>query len=498
MSMRPEFSGMGLESPPTGMADSLAVPQRLTGVGRWTLDLATGRLDWSEAMYRLYELGDGSDARAHEICPPSVHPDDVSMTAVAFERAIRERTALDFVHRVCLPDGAVRQVHVKGEASVGHEGAPMSYSGTAQDIALRVMREQTLRDHERSLQAIFSAMAEGLVIHGRNGQVVEANPAAEAILGLSRDALLGKTSADPRWHAVTEGGAPYPAEQHPAMRTLKDGIVPRDEVMGIMDPQRGLRWISVNTRPVWGNDCHAPEAVVATFADITERRHSEQRLRLLSAEFQDLYDNAPCGYHSVDADGRYLRVNATELSWLGCSAEQLIGRASPSDFFSPDGRAQFQRVFEQLLAGGRVEGLRFEMAGPNGIARQVSLSASAVTDEHGRYLRSRGILYDVTDLERSREQLRVAMNEQHAMLDNDLVGIVKLRRRSIVWKNRAMSRIFGYEPGELQGQSSRLLYPSDTSFEHIGRVGYAELATGRSFRSQVEMVRKGGSASGST
>ena len=494
------------DDPPSapGLESALARSQRIANMGSWTLNLATGELAWSEQMYTVYGADPRGPAMTPAECLASVHADDVAMTQAAFKRAVDERLALDLVHRVCAPDGTIRHVHVRGETAYAEDGTPLSCSGTAQDVTLEVLREQTLGNRERSLQAIFSAMAEGLVIHGPNGQVIEANPAAEAILGLSRQALLGKTSADPRWHAVTEAGEPYPAGQHPAMRTFRSGLPLRDQVMGIMDPHRGLRWISINTSPLWGEGegegtgqgagagKPVPDAVVATFVDITERRQHEERLRALSAEFQDLYDNAPCGYHSVDDQGRYLRVNATELTWLGCRAEDLIGRASPADFLTPEGRERFRLVFAQLLAGGRVEGLPFEMVGANGVVRKVSLSASAVTDERGRYLRSRGILYDVTELERSREQLRVAMSEQHAMLDNDLVGMVKLRRRQVVWKNRAMLRIFGYEHGELQGQSMRILYPSDTSFDQVGKAGYAELAAGRSFRSQVEMVRKGG------
>ena len=45
-----------------------------------------------------------------------------------------------------------------------------------------------------------------------------------------------------------------------------------------------------------------------------------------AAEVADLYDNAPCGYHSLDKDGVFLRVNQTELNWLGYQREELIGK----------------------------------------------------------------------------------------------------------------------------------------------------------------------------
>jgi PAS domain S-box-containing protein len=51
----------------------------------------------------------------------------------------------------------------------------------------------------------------------------------------------------------------------------------------------------------------------------SEQSESERR-------FRDLFDNAPVGYHEVDKDGRYVRVNRTEASMLGYEPEEMVGR----------------------------------------------------------------------------------------------------------------------------------------------------------------------------
>ncbi|NJM48329.1 MAG: hypothetical protein HC860_20930 [Alkalinema sp. RU_4_3] len=33
-------------------------------------------------------------------------------------------------------------------------------------------------------------------------------------------------------------------------------------------------------------------------------------------DFQQLYDHAPCGYHSLDDQGRLVRINQAELTML--------------------------------------------------------------------------------------------------------------------------------------------------------------------------------------
>jgi PAS domain S-box-containing protein len=60
--------------------------------------------------------------------------------------------------------------------------------------------------------------------------------------------------------------------------------------------------------------------------DITERKRTEEALRRSQEEFKDLFDNAPVGFHEVDAEGRLARINNTELKMLGYSAEELLGQ----------------------------------------------------------------------------------------------------------------------------------------------------------------------------
>jgi PAS domain S-box-containing protein len=145
--------------------------------------------------------------------------------------------------------------------------------------------------------------------------------------------------------------------------------------------------------------------------DVTERKDLQDRLLASSHEIEDLYDSAPCGYHSLAAYGTYVRINATELSWIGCRRDEVVGRLKPTDFFTEDGRAQFKNAFPEYLRTGRVSGLEYDLVGRNGQTRRVSVSATAVRDKAGAFKMSRGVMFDVTDRHRALEALQ-AMTEQ--------------------------------------------------------------------------------------
>ena len=123
------------------------------------------------------------------------------------------------------------------------------------------------------------------------------------------------------------------------------------------------------------------------------------------AELLDFYDNTPYCHHVLDDAGKYRRINATGRRWLGCSAEELIGRRGPRDFMSRDSQARFDGHLPQLKAGQPLEGLELEVIGHQGTRRSVSMSASAILDPEGRFLGSRSVLQDLTSLKQA-EALR--------------------------------------------------------------------------------------------
>lgn len=124
------------------------------------------------------------------------------------------------------------------------------------------------------------------------------------------------------------------------------------------------------------------------------------------AEVLDLYDNAPCGYHSLDASGVYLRINKTERGWLGYAREELVGVKRFAELLTVASRKAFEESFEAFKKMGSVRDLEFNMLRKDGSILPVLLSASAVYDEAGHYLMSRSMVIDNSERRRLEEQLR--------------------------------------------------------------------------------------------
>jgi PAS domain S-box-containing protein len=141
----------------------------------------------------------------------------------------------------------------------------------------------------------------------------------------------------------------------------------------------------------------------------TKNRYLESTL----SEIADFYNNAPCGYHSVDENGIILRMNDTELNWLGATRAEVIGKMSFWDFAVPVNVTpeQHRAFFENFKKMGFIKELRFDLKAKDGSLRPVLLSATAVYDENGHYKMSRSTVFDVSGhYQRGREMRR--LNEQ--------------------------------------------------------------------------------------
>lgn len=123
----------------------------------------------------------------------------------------------------------------------------------------------------------MEGLARGVVVHASKGEIVEANRAAEQLLGRPLAELLGRDAFDPGWRALREDGSDYPAQELPVTRTLASGQPLRNQTLGIHTPQGELRWLLLNTEPLFDAQGQI-SGVLSCFGDATESRRLNERL----------------------------------------------------------------------------------------------------------------------------------------------------------------------------------------------------------------------------
>jgi len=121
------------------------------------------------------------------------------------------------------------------------------------------------------LEVLFENMAEGFVVQDENDKIIKYNLQACEILGLTPKQMEGKSSYDPQWRAIAEDGTPFKGEEHPSIVCRKSGKPQYNKVMGVHRPDGTLRWIQINSSPLFKkNDETKNWQTLTTFNDITE------------------------------------------------------------------------------------------------------------------------------------------------------------------------------------------------------------------------------------
>lgn len=141
------------------------------------------------------------------------------------------------------------------------------------------------------LRVLFESMAEGMVLATPDGRIVEANPAAERILGLTRRELAEGESFM-AWSYVDAAGRPVPVEETAGPRALREGRPVRVDLLGIRRRDGEIVWVTGSATPIRGENGE-PVGVVGTFSDVTERKLAEEALRESQEKFRAQYKGIP-------------------------------------------------------------------------------------------------------------------------------------------------------------------------------------------------------------
>lgn len=150
-----------------------------------------------------------------------------------------------------------------------------------------IKSQSALKKSEKKYRNLFETMAQGVVYQNAEGEIISANTAAENILGLTTDQMMGRKSVDPEWKAVDENLNELQGEKHPAMLALKTGKEIKNFVQGVFNPKKNdYVWIIVNSIPQFKKDNEKPFQVYSTFLDITESRKAGMELKQLKDKLE--------------------------------------------------------------------------------------------------------------------------------------------------------------------------------------------------------------------
>ncbi len=341
-----------------------------------------------------------------------------------------------------------------GNAEPRHDadGCFIGYWGVARDITAETHTQAAVTATEARYHELFKRLPSPLTLQ-QNGLIVDANPAAAALLGYaSVPEMLGHSLlAD---HVVAADWARAQARASEA-ELLPDGraLPPLDLTLRTLDG----RLVMVKAMDSHANHAGAP-AVLSMVIDETERRSSVQALQRSQAMLASVVSLSPDIIALTElASGNFVMVNDSFTRLTGYPTDEVVGRNSVEIGLWRN-VADRDRMVTTLSEIGVVADLQVDFMTKQG--RPLPLLISAARYE------SNGMVYLLLNARDRSESVRVRL-EREAILNNASVGIAFTREHQFVLANAQFEQMYGWPVDTLAGQAAHVVWPSDAECKGV-------------------------------
>jgi PAS domain S-box-containing protein len=403
----------------------LAEAQRLSHTGSFGWNVANGKIYWSRETFRIFGYEPASTITIDEVVKRT-HPDDQPFMRQVIDRVSHERAEFDFEHRLLMPDGSIKYIHVVGHPAVDEAGH-FEFVGAVTDVTERraALEEISQRTHElaaandelkkevaerrRAEDALRETeRASRLIVETIPGLVAIMTPAGEVgFVNHQLGEYCGQSLEEMRQWGTN--GTVHPADLPRVIQVFTAAITsgdPYDFEARIRRFDRVYRWFQIRGLPLRDISGHIVRWYVL-LADVDERKRAEEALAASERNLKLIIDTIPALAWSARPDGSAEFFSQHYLDFVGLSAEQSRGwgwavAVHPEDLSAL--AATWQRIMASEAPGEAEARLRRH----DGEYRWFLFRASPLRDESGTIVEWYGVNTDIEDRKRAEAELKRA------------------------------------------------------------------------------------------
>ena len=379
----------------------LSEAQKITHLGSWEWDVASGHVVWSDELYRILGFEPESIPATYDSFVERVHTGDRETLEKAVRQALDDLQPVSFHYfRVMRPDGSFRIVRGQLEVMFDEAGQALSMIGTCHDVTEQKWAEAALRASEQRFFKIFQATPDLLSITSlKDGSYLEVNEAFLRVLGFQRPEVVGRPAPELGVWADER-------ERAEVLRVLEEQGEVRDfearfkakndrEVVGLVSAEI----IEINGAPF----------ILTLFKDISERKRLEEDRARLAA----IVESSDDAIMATDADGVITSWNAGAEKIFGYQASEMRGRHL-SVLVPPERAEEISRLHQSVRNEEQVTHFDTEHIRKDGRQIYVSLTMSPIKSAQGAIVGTSCIARDVT--ERTQMEETIKHQAQHDTL----------------------------------------------------------------------------------
>jgi diguanylate cyclase (GGDEF)-like protein/PAS domain S-box-containing protein len=382
----------------------------------------------------------------------------------------------------------VRHYEVEGYTKTGEKrigeiyGSLLRKKGKAagvvvvmRDITARKRTEALLKEERETFYSTLQEAPNGAVLLDKEGKYLYINPAFTAMTGYTLQDI--PTSKD--WSLKAY---PDPNYREQVIKTWK-----KDVARGALDRVFSVACKDGTVKEIeFRGTVLKDDRTIVILSDTTERKRAEEA-------YHAVVEHSLQGLHVLQ-DQREIFANSAYAEMLGYTVEELLA-------LSPKQVRNLVHPDDQEIAWGhvrnRIEGkpapahYEFRIIRKDGSVRWVETFPTRI--EYRRKPALQVAMVDITDRKLAEATLRNSEERYRTLVESSTDAILMLdREKNAITCNQAFLDLFGYQKSEVEGQSIKIVHPSEESFRAYGKATYPLVERVGSLREEWDLMRKDG------
>jgi PAS domain S-box-containing protein len=379
----------------------LSRTEGIAHVGSWVWEIATDTVTWSDELFRIFQRDPREGAPSFAEHPAFYHPDDMARLKQAVEVAVADGTSSELELRAIRKDGETRTCIARGVVEMAPDGRPVRLFGSLQDITERKKAEEALIKSESRYRSYINVTGQIGWVTNAGGEISEDVPSLRKFTGQTYEEAKGTGWAK----------ALHPDDLERTLQVWENAVATKSiyEVEYRMRRHDGVyRDFLARGFPIFKEDGSIQEWV-GTCIDITERKQTEQELKLSEEKFEKAFNSSPIPLSFTRlSDGFYLDCNEAFAKLVGYEYNEIISKSSIDLklWITPEDREIFIRKLKETNSIRNVES-RFRVKNGRIITTLMSSEIVSFREE----LCMLTVLNDITERKQAEEKLQQQLNE---------------------------------------------------------------------------------------
>jgi PAS domain S-box-containing protein len=265
---------------------------------------------------------------------------------------------------------------------------PFAFTISVVVFALGIFRWKLVNLAPVARDFVVEKMPDGMIVLDAQGSIVDLNTALQKALGVSASQAIGQSSKDlfNAWPSLVE--------------RYEHTLEAQDEI--VFGEGESQRWYELRMSPLVNNHDRLLGRVV-TVRNITEKKQTEEALRLSEEKYRKIYENVADVIYETDNQGQLTLISPSIKKRSGYQPEELIGHSVTEFFVLPE---QYAALDALMIENGSVNDFEAVLRKKDGSNTFVSITAHIIFDANGQGVATQGVLRDITERKQAEERIR--------------------------------------------------------------------------------------------